>query len=337
MGRKSAYEDQKIVIVDNNLQAFVGLQGRALVANMIDMEALKNINLILKEISPAGGMIQYLGGVTVSLSFLDNKSAVSAMEKARDIVGRFSKIELWEGQVLNVDRIAWLRIFGMSLQLLRNEVLDSVGRLAWDSMDSTIGNDTPGHVPEFLSGDVQSVNSRASNEEDIDIVEEGVDEMEDREDLCQPIDGETMAGTKEVGIEEEGLGWKSSNLETDVEIDPHLLQDTFLEETDNQEEYLPGPNFLFENPINVEEDGLNGTCNITKRKKINKWVDLGRPSCYSSSGSGHCKGKKARSKDPFGLNDILGLEEEDRNVVMVQFNEEAADYNSPGGIKHGFV
>ncbi|KAI3743819.1 hypothetical protein L1987_56886 [Smallanthus sonchifolius] len=141
-----------------------------------------------------------------------------------------------------------------------------------------------------------------------------------------------MAGTKEVGIEEEVLGWKSSNLETDVEIDPHLLQDTFLEETDNQEEYLPGPNFLFENPINVEEDGLNGTCNITKRKKINKWEDLGRPSCYSSSGSGHCKGKKARSKDPFGLNDILGLEEEDRNVVMVQFNEEAADYNSPGGI-----
>ncbi|KAI3671027.1 hypothetical protein L1987_87673 [Smallanthus sonchifolius] len=292
MGRKSAYEDQKIIIVDNNLQAFVGLQGRALEANMIDMEALKNINLILKEISPAGGMIQYLGGVTVLLSFLDNKSAVSAMEKARDIVGRFSKIELFQ---------VWVR--------------EEEG--AW--------------VPEFLSGDVQSVNSRVSNEEDIDIVEEGVDEMEDREDLCQPIDGETMAGTKEVGIEEERPGWKSSNLETDVEIDPHLLQDTFLEETDNQEEYLPGPNFLFENPINVEEDGLNGTCNITKRKKINKWEDLGRPSCYSSSGSGHCKGKKARSKDPFGLNDILGLEE-DRNVVMVQFNEETVDYNSPGGI-----
>ncbi|KAI3820708.1 hypothetical protein L1987_08256 [Smallanthus sonchifolius] len=324
MGRKSAYEDQKIVIVDNNLQAFVGLHGGALVANMIDMEALKNINLILKEISPADGMVQYLGGVTVLLSFLDNKSAMSAMEKTRDIVGRFSKIELWEGQVLNVDRIAWLRIFGMPLQLLRNEVLDSVGRLFGTIVQNAnvleeegdlssefigvlIGNgrrvseevsiqwqgkrfqvwvreEEGAWVPEFLSGDVRSVNSLVSNEEDIDIVEEGVDEMKDREDLY------------------------------------------------NQEEYLPGPNFLFENPINVEEDGLNGTCNITKRKKINKWEDLGRPSCYSSSGSGHCKGKKARCKDPFGLNDILGLEEEDRNIVMVQFNEEAADYNSPGGI-----
>ncbi|KAI3776192.1 hypothetical protein L1987_45964 [Smallanthus sonchifolius] len=223
-------------------------------------------------------MIQYLGGVTVLLSFLDNKSAVTAMEKARDIVGRFSKIELWEGQVLNVDRIAWLRIFGMPLQLLRNEVLDSVGRLFGTIVQNANVLEEEGDLSSEFIGVLIGNGRRVSREVSVqwqDIVEEGVDEMEDREDLCQPIDGETMAGTKEVGIEEEGLGWKSSNLETDVEIDPHLLQDT---------------------------------------------------------GSGHCKGKKARSKDPVGLNDILGLEEEDRNVVMVQFNEEAADYNSSGGI-----
>ncbi|KAJ0691799.1 putative RNA recognition motif domain, nucleotide-binding alpha-beta plait domain superfamily [Helianthus annuus] len=42
---------------------------------------------------------------------------------------KFSWMEVWEGQVLPFELIAWLKISGVPIHLLDNEVLDSVGRL----------------------------------------------------------------------------------------------------------------------------------------------------------------------------------------------------------------
>ncbi|KAI3761122.1 hypothetical protein L1987_51530 [Smallanthus sonchifolius] len=65
-GRQGTSKELKTVIVDSQLNAFRGLHGKALVARMIDLDALKSIYLILNEICPGLGRVQYLGGLSVT-------------------------------------------------------------------------------------------------------------------------------------------------------------------------------------------------------------------------------------------------------------------------------
>ncbi|MFS7930194.1 hypothetical protein Hanom_Chr04g00341231 [Helianthus anomalus] len=42
--------------------------------------------------------------------------------------GWFHNLEIWKGQSLALERIAWLNIHGVPLHLAKNEVFDSIGR-----------------------------------------------------------------------------------------------------------------------------------------------------------------------------------------------------------------
>ncbi|KAI3801150.1 hypothetical protein L1987_29253 [Smallanthus sonchifolius] len=103
-GRQGTSKELKTVIVDSQLNAFRGLHGKALVARMIDLDALKCIYLILNEICPGLGRVQYLGGLLVLISFEDKQTASLVLEAARGVpeatrgvLGRFSSVNYWEG------------------------------------------------------------------------------------------------------------------------------------------------------------------------------------------------------------------------------------------------
>ncbi|PWA45823.1 nucleotide-binding alpha-beta plait domain-containing protein [Artemisia annua] len=117
----------KSVRIHSNVTAFSGLYGRALIARMIDLDALKNIKIILNEICPSLGRVQYLGGLDVLITFDDAETALAVRDAARSILGRFLKISIWEGQAFGFERLAWLKVQGIPLHLLSNEVIDAVG------------------------------------------------------------------------------------------------------------------------------------------------------------------------------------------------------------------
>ncbi|PWA97309.1 nucleotide-binding alpha-beta plait domain-containing protein [Artemisia annua] len=117
----------KSIAIGENVNAFSTLHGRALVAKMIDVDALKNIYIILNEICPGLGKVQYLGGLDVLISFDDAETAVAALEASKNLMGRFSLVRMWVGQSLGFERLAWLKVQGIPLQLLTNEVLNMVG------------------------------------------------------------------------------------------------------------------------------------------------------------------------------------------------------------------
>ncbi|KAM0007643.1 hypothetical protein Hdeb2414_s0136g00808651 [Helianthus debilis subsp. tardiflorus] len=117
----------KTAVVDNQISAFRGLHGKAVVARMIDLEALKSIYVIMNDICPGVGKVQYLGGLSVLLSFEDNAMAIKFIEDAREVIGRFSSLDLWEGQSFGFDRLAWIKIVGIPLHLINSEVFDVVG------------------------------------------------------------------------------------------------------------------------------------------------------------------------------------------------------------------
>ncbi|KAJ0935199.1 putative RNA recognition motif domain, nucleotide-binding alpha-beta plait domain superfamily [Helianthus annuus] len=120
-------EGVKTVVVGNHISAFMGMHGKAVVARMIDLEALKSIHLILNDICPGAGKVQYLGGLSVLVSFEDNSMAISFLEAAREVLGRFSSLDLWQGQTFSFDRLVRIKLVGFPLHLLTKEVIDSVG------------------------------------------------------------------------------------------------------------------------------------------------------------------------------------------------------------------
>lgn len=96
---------------------------------------------------------------------------------------------------------------------------------------------------------------------------------------------------------------------------------TDMEEKDKDADcsFVSGSQFPFDQVKNSEDEDSVRISKITKRKKYDKWVSLGQPVDYKSSGSdGLKKGKRARNKDPFGLNELLGLDEEDDALVSDQ-------------------
>ncbi|MFS8012326.1 hypothetical protein Hanom_Chr14g01319511 [Helianthus anomalus] len=67
----------------------------AVVAKLADVDALKNIFVIMKEISSTSGKVQFLGGLTVQFSFENSQAATIALEATKDIIGMFSLFCCW--------------------------------------------------------------------------------------------------------------------------------------------------------------------------------------------------------------------------------------------------
>ncbi|KAJ0682025.1 putative RNA recognition motif domain, nucleotide-binding alpha-beta plait domain superfamily [Helianthus annuus] len=100
----------KSIYVDSNVNGFASMHGHAVVARFTSLSALKN-------------------GVEVLISFSDATKAFDFVQAAVLHMDRFTNIALWEGQSLGFERLAWLKVQGIPLHLLTNEIIDSVGGL----------------------------------------------------------------------------------------------------------------------------------------------------------------------------------------------------------------
>ncbi|KAF5754000.1 putative RNA recognition motif domain, nucleotide-binding alpha-beta plait domain superfamily [Helianthus annuus] len=126
-GKSSSVGNQKSLVVKNEVEAFRDLHGRAVVARMIDLDALKSIHVIMNDLCPGMYKIQYLGGLSTLISFEDEQKAHSVLAAAREVIGRFASLDVWMGQSFSFERLAWLKLTGIPLQLISNEVIDVIG------------------------------------------------------------------------------------------------------------------------------------------------------------------------------------------------------------------
>ncbi|KAF5782462.1 hypothetical protein HanXRQr2_Chr11g0496151 [Helianthus annuus] len=127
LGRQGVLKVGKTVAVDDHVNALSGLHGRALVARMIDLDALKSIYILLNDLCPGKGKVQYIGGLSVLITFDDNKMATVVRDVTREVLGRFSSVDLWEGQIFGFERLAWIKIVGVPFHLLSSQVINAIG------------------------------------------------------------------------------------------------------------------------------------------------------------------------------------------------------------------
>ncbi|KAJ0715234.1 hypothetical protein HanPI659440_Chr13g0498791 [Helianthus annuus] len=103
------------------------LKGVAVVGRTVDLETLVDLDRLLRIAKVSYGKIQYLGGLSVLISFREEPASRLFLE-SKDLWGPwFSKLSVWEGQSLPFEKVAWLRVIGLPLHLLDRDIIKLVG------------------------------------------------------------------------------------------------------------------------------------------------------------------------------------------------------------------
>ncbi|KAF5763192.1 hypothetical protein HanXRQr2_Chr15g0677431 [Helianthus annuus] len=119
---------RRSVVVPDRTAAFREQWGAALVGRTVDLETLVDLDRLLRIAKVVVSNIQYLGGLSILISFCDAASANHFLDSGGIWGPWFSKLAVWEGQSLPFERVAWLRFLGVPLHLVDPDVLTLVGK-----------------------------------------------------------------------------------------------------------------------------------------------------------------------------------------------------------------
>ncbi|KAJ0674308.1 hypothetical protein HanPSC8_Chr12g0512761 [Helianthus annuus] len=131
------------IVVPDRTAAFNNLVGVAVVGRTVDLETLVDFDrlLLIAKISVAN--VQYLGGLSLLITFHDKESANQFLE-GKEIWGPwFSRLDPWSGQTLPLERVVWLKLCGIPLHLLDADVMSMIG----DAFGKIV------HVPKLFEED----------------------------------------------------------------------------------------------------------------------------------------------------------------------------------------
>ncbi|KAF5814899.1 putative RNA recognition motif domain, nucleotide-binding alpha-beta plait domain superfamily [Helianthus annuus] len=127
-GKPQSNSSLKEVVISKFAKAYTDLHGVAIVGKAKDLWTLRKMKVLMKEANYGESIIKYLGGLNILLVFKTTMEADSFRSNAPGF-GWFESMEIWRGQSVAFERLAWLNIHGVPLHLSGNETFDSVGRV----------------------------------------------------------------------------------------------------------------------------------------------------------------------------------------------------------------
>ncbi|PWA94625.1 RNA-directed DNA polymerase, eukaryota [Artemisia annua] len=318
---KRSFKDSlvgKKLSVDNKTNAFSSLHGRAL--------------------------MQRWSYVRVSAKF--NTWEVwtfSCLLKIRIRRRLFSRLHNWlwissprllggPGQSFRFERLAWLKVKGVPIHLLTNEVIDDVGGLFGKVVHkATIEESDVDLTYEYIGvllGDAEELGEWIPEFVEVST---HMDDKQSESDKEESLAARSSDGVTEKLVEEAG----EVNMNVDqvflvmdnavnegIDGTQSLSNDDMAEILEhNDDTFIPAVDFPFE------------------EEKNSKKNDLGRPSFgYVSSQESLKNGKKSKNEDPFGLDGLLGLNDKNGElgsaahvVVTNDTGSESLDLNRHHG------
>ncbi|KAJ0714215.1 hypothetical protein HanPI659440_Chr13g0487051 [Helianthus annuus] len=120
---------EKVLVVPDRTAAFMDLFGLALVGRAVNLETLVDFDRLMKIARVEYSRIQYLGGLSILISFKEVAAANKFLDDKLVWGPWFSKLELWGGQSLPFERVAWLKIHGVPLHILDSDILARTGEM----------------------------------------------------------------------------------------------------------------------------------------------------------------------------------------------------------------
>ncbi|KAM0065069.1 hypothetical protein Hdeb2414_s0003g00110471 [Helianthus debilis subsp. tardiflorus] len=118
---------EKTVILQDDFKVNDHGFGKAVIAVMKNFKALKEAGDIVRETMEGAGIVQYVGGRFIMVSFKSGEEVERFCSLAKEMGDRFQSVDKWSGQTLSLERLSWLRIQGIPLHLLDNEVINRIG------------------------------------------------------------------------------------------------------------------------------------------------------------------------------------------------------------------
>ncbi|KAJ0443080.1 hypothetical protein HanRHA438_Chr16g0763431 [Helianthus annuus] len=115
-----------------NINAFSQWHDKGIVGRVIDFTKLINLRGWLHGKDLKKVQIKYIGGTSVLLIFDTVDSANSFV--GNDILWKecFRIVDVWKGQMLAYERIAWIKIYGVPWNLAINPVFNAIGGRLWN-------------------------------------------------------------------------------------------------------------------------------------------------------------------------------------------------------------
>ncbi|KAK1436553.1 hypothetical protein QVD17_02334 [Tagetes erecta] len=122
--------DLPAISVSHETDAMRGWYGLSLVGEAKDLDSLRNVNNLTSGGGDGDMVVKYLWGMKILLCFKDAHAASFYLNSMQHLWKIYlSRLVLWEGQHVPMDRIAWVRIRGMPVHLWDRTVFDQVGSL----------------------------------------------------------------------------------------------------------------------------------------------------------------------------------------------------------------
>ncbi|KAJ0800193.1 hypothetical protein HanPI659440_Chr03g0100171 [Helianthus annuus] len=118
---------EKYVVVPDKTGAFSSLFGLALVGRVVNLETLVDFDKLLSIAKVSVANIQYMGGLSLLISFHDVEAAKKFLDSKVIWGPWFLRLEPWNGQTFPMERVAWLRIIGIPIHLFDPEVMVQIG------------------------------------------------------------------------------------------------------------------------------------------------------------------------------------------------------------------
>ncbi|KAJ0877858.1 putative RNA recognition motif domain, nucleotide-binding alpha-beta plait domain superfamily [Helianthus annuus] len=122
-------EVSKSIVAPDRTEAFSDLYDIAVIGRTVNLETLVDFDKLMRIAKVDFSRIQYLGGLTILISFLDKSAARRFLDAKNLWEPWFTKLEAWRGQSLHLERVAWLKLSGIPLHLLDTDFLSQIGAL----------------------------------------------------------------------------------------------------------------------------------------------------------------------------------------------------------------
>ncbi|KAJ0602305.1 putative RNA recognition motif domain, nucleotide-binding alpha-beta plait domain superfamily [Helianthus annuus] len=127
-GKRPLQEEGEWLTFANESVPYLNWRGKTIVGELKKVEYLKAVGNMKKQMSLRNDQVRYVGGLNVMVIFDSEESLEETLTTHEVLWNRwFSNFRKWSGEHIPFQRIAWLRISGVPLQLWIDGVFNCVG------------------------------------------------------------------------------------------------------------------------------------------------------------------------------------------------------------------
>ncbi|KAF5776660.1 putative RNA recognition motif domain, nucleotide-binding alpha-beta plait domain superfamily [Helianthus annuus] len=103
---------ERVIKVHDEISAFFAFQEKAVVGRARDIKSLSALNVMLSSSGFPKAKVYYVGGLQVLIVFPEDYEATEFISNHSLWSNWFSFLDMWEGQSLPYERIAWIKFDG---------------------------------------------------------------------------------------------------------------------------------------------------------------------------------------------------------------------------------